>query len=117
MKAQSGVWDEGQSAAKNHAFPPPPAAACALALRIFCAVEGLCSAHIRKTRCEAYDRGAAALAELTANGRHMMMGLARSKSSSQKNCWLFVLALATVNVDDVRVETLSISTSSLVCSS
>jgi hypothetical protein len=35
---------------------------------------------------EAYDHGAAALAELTANGRHMMMGLARSKSSSQKSC-------------------------------
>jgi hypothetical protein len=30
---------------------------------------------------------------------------------------LFVLALATVNVDDVRAETLSISTSSFVCSS
>jgi hypothetical protein len=37
------VWDEGQSAAKNHAFPPPPAAACAFGLRIFSAVGGLWS--------------------------------------------------------------------------
>jgi hypothetical protein len=73
---------------------------------------------------EAYDHGAAALgyprAELTANGRHMTShddGTSAQQNKQQPKELLFVLALATVNVDDACAETLSISTSSLVCSS
>jgi hypothetical protein len=40
--------------------------------------------RIRKSRCEAYDHGAAALAELTASGGLVMEGLARSKGSIAK---------------------------------
>jgi hypothetical protein len=43
--------------------------------------------RIRRNRCEAYDHGAAALAELTASGGLMTEGLlARSKGSIAKRC-------------------------------
>jgi hypothetical protein len=79
----------------------------------------LASAHSQKSVRSLRPHRAAALAELTANGRHMMMGLARSNAAkaAAKRAAVRTLALATVNVDDVRAETLSISTSSLVCSS
>jgi hypothetical protein len=47
----------------------------------------------------------------------MMMGLTSAQQKQQPKELLLVLALAMVNVDDVRAETPSISTSSLVCSS
>jgi hypothetical protein len=47
----------------------------------------------------------------------MVMGLPSPQQKQHPNELLFVLALATVNVGDVRAQTPSISTSSWVCSS